>query len=606
MLESILMIFQAGVISEWTNDSQRFLLEHFDTIHNSPSHIYHSALPFCPSSSWLQEYYSTELSFRVKVVKGLPVEWGMCHCTVMLGGPTLTLSYHSNTVAVGSKSGDVIILNAVTGIQAAVLSGHRDEVQCLTFSLDGSSLVSGSHDKTVKLWDVQTGGVVKAFSGHTGWVWSVSISADYTTIASGSEDKTIHLWDIHTGKCQRIIKQQNSVIYTRFSPTDPKHLISTCNNKLLQWDTNGHQIKPPFDSTCTAFSPDGTQFVSCYGQTITVQKTGSGASVTQFYTTDKHLRCCCFSPDGRLIAIAGHITIYIWGITGACSETLIGHTNSITSLTFSSSTTLISASQDRSVRFWQIGSPSMSLTRTSPKFISLSVPIKSIALQTIDGIAITSHSDGMVKTWDISTGLCKASFQTPADEFQRGDVHLINGRLIFVCNTQWGDGRVYVWDVERGKSLSVIDVPGPLQALKISGDGSRVFSLGETFIHAWSVQTGEFVGKVQTTLSDLSGGSLIVDESKVWAYQPQFKYQGWDSEILGSSSVQWSGIPLPNGSMLWDPKHTRIKNAATRKVVFQLPDRFTKPVDTQCDGSYLVAGYESGDILILDLRHVVL
>jgi WD40 repeat protein len=118
------------------------------------------------------------------------------------------LSYHNNSIAVGSEPGDIIILNAITGSQTAVLSGHTDEVNCLTFSSDGTSLVSGSDDCTVKLWDVQTGGVVKTFSGHTDWVWSVSISADCTIIASGSSDNTICLWNIQTGECQHVIRQQ--------------------------------------------------------------------------------------------------------------------------------------------------------------------------------------------------------------------------------------------------------------------------------------------------------------------------------------------------------------------------------------------------------------
>jgi hypothetical protein len=52
-----LMVFQAGITSKWTNDSQRFLLEHFDTIHNSPSNIYHSALLLSPSP-WLHKCYT--------------------------------------------------------------------------------------------------------------------------------------------------------------------------------------------------------------------------------------------------------------------------------------------------------------------------------------------------------------------------------------------------------------------------------------------------------------------------------------------------------------------------------------------------------------------
>ena len=82
----------------WTNDSKRILLEHFDIIHNSPSHLYHSALPFFPSTSWFHECYSSELSQEAKVVKGLLAEWGMCSCTVLLNNSPCALSYWNNAM----------------------------------------------------------------------------------------------------------------------------------------------------------------------------------------------------------------------------------------------------------------------------------------------------------------------------------------------------------------------------------------------------------------------------------------------------------------------------------------------------------------------------
>jgi len=206
------MIVQMGILCKWTNDSQQFLLEHFDTIHDSPSHIYHSALPFCPSSSWLCKRYGPELSQEVQVVKGLPAEWGTCSRTVSLGSGIWDLSFQNNTIAVGFESGSIIILNATTGGQEAVFSGHTGWVGSVTYSPDGISLVSGGKDRTVKLWDLQTGGVVKTFYGHTDSVSSISISADCTRIASGSYDPTICLWDIQTGECNCIIDQHASYV----------------------------------------------------------------------------------------------------------------------------------------------------------------------------------------------------------------------------------------------------------------------------------------------------------------------------------------------------------------------------------------------------------
>ena len=146
----ILTVFQAGVTSKWTNDSQRFLLEHFETINDSPSQIYHSALPLSPPS-WLHKYYSAELSPIVKVVKGLPTEWGVCSRTAILDSYTQTLAHHNSSIAIGSKPGDIVILDTITGIQTAILSGHTDEVNCVVFSLDGTSLASGSDDMTLIL-----------------------------------------------------------------------------------------------------------------------------------------------------------------------------------------------------------------------------------------------------------------------------------------------------------------------------------------------------------------------------------------------------------------------------------------------------------------------
>ena len=545
------------------------------------------------------------------MVKGLSAEWGACSRTVSQDSLILALSYWNNTVAAGSGSGSITIFDAVTGSQAAVLSGHTDWVRSVVFSSDGRLIVSRSDDATVKLWDVQTGGVIKTFHGHASWVRSVSISADHTRIASGSDDNTIRLWDITTGECLCTM-QQEAISHVSFSPTDPQHIISISNNKVSEWDINGHQLSPTYNGTHIAFSPDHTQFALCYGNAVTVQNSDSRAIVAEFHVAGDDTSYCCFSPDGRLIAAAAGNTAYVWDITSPdphLIDTFVGHISGITSLVFSSPSSLISGSNDCSIKFWRIGVLSIDPIATGQQ--STSPPICSVSLQSKAGIAVSHDEDGVVKTWDISTGLCKATFQIPAARGvgpSESDAKLIDGRLIIVW---YKDEKVHIWDTGTGELLQTLDTLH-CNCLRISGDGSRFFSLHVGSIQAWSMWTWEPVGEVKL---ELWGGpyldSLCIDSSRVRIHSTGSSAQeGWDFGISGSSPVPFdpsTGRPHLDfiGGAFWQTDGPCwIKDTVTGKVVFRLSGRYENPIGVQWDGQYLVAGYGSGEILILDFHDV--
>ena len=611
LLEAVLTLIQAGVSCKWAHDSQRFILEFFDVIHKSPSQIYNSTLPLCPPTSWIYKYNAAEPSQGVKVVKGLPGGWGSCSRTVTLGDYPLSLTCWKDTIAVGSGSPDIITLDAITGSQVAVLSGHIGEVNSVTFSSNGTSLVSGSDDMTVKLWDVQTGGVVKTFYGHINWVLSVSISFNHTTIASGSSDETVRLWDIQTGECHHIISQPDRVHYVSFSPTNSQHLISISGGIVHQWNIDGHQIKPTFQGSCAAFSLDGTHIVSCDEKVTTVQNPDSGVIVAKF-STDSNPQYCCFSPNGRFVAVAAGVTAYVWDITGTdpcLINTFTGHTDFITSLAFSSSS-LISASDDHSVKFWQIGAPPTDPVAGDPNSTPpVSASVQSVSLQAESGIAISSDWDGVVKTWDISTGLCKGSFQTPAEGEMFRDAQVVDGRLIVVW---FVDEKIHVWNTEKGELLQVVETTEyGVEDLRISGDGSTIFLLSGGFIKAWSLRTGEAVGQVQ-----LEGRSYLdllrVDGSRICVRCHDSLILGWDFGISGSSpvplpniSLERSCLELIGGAVWWYGCPCWIKDTVTGKAIFQLSGRYASPCKVEWDGQYLVAGYESGQVVILDFAQML-
>ena len=547
------------------------------------------------------------------MVKGRRAEWGACSRAVIFGGTPGALAHWKDQIAVGFDSGDIAILNAVTGIQISVLSSHTDWVGSLTFSSDGKLLVSGSDDETVILWDIQTGGVVKSFLGHNHWVRSVSISQDHKMIASGSDDKTIRLWNIQAGKCHHVVDVHNNVNSVIFSPTNSQLLISASSDHIIQqWNTDGHKIGPAYDGHHVAFSSDGTHFISWGGTVAVVQDFSSGAAITELHVPDENLLCCCFSTDGKLVACsAGHI-IYIWDITGPDShlvKTFVGHADFVTSLIFSSS--IVSASDDQSVKFWQIGTlPANPVTTDSESIPPPLALVVSVNLQANDGIAISSDLAGVVRIWDISTGLCKEYFQTPAKGSIKRDAQLVDGKLVFI----WcADDKIYVWDVERGEFLQTWGAPFERQtaSLRISGDGSKVFLLDGRSIQAWSIQTGKIVGEVWLERKPRAG-SLVVNGSNVFVHFGHSQVQGWDFGTPGSAPTLLSNIPPPNRLHLDFFSKTRegttyvsrIKDTATGKEVFRLPQRYAKPLGIQWNGRYLVAGYDSGEILILDFSHM--
>ena len=548
------------------------------------------------------------------MVKGLQSEWGTCSRSVSFDHIPQALACWNNIIVTGLSTGDIILLDAITGVHMSIFSSHTGMVHSLTFSLDGVFLVSGSDDNTVKLWDVQTGGVVKTLHGHTNWVLSVSISPDCTMIASGSCDFTVRLWNAQTGECCCIIGGHNNIVDSvSFSPQNSQLLISASHDKTVRWwNVDGHQIGSTYKGKHVAFSSDGTHFVSWDGPVATVLDSHSGVVVAKLQSPNYIFQCCCFSPNGKFVAGSVHYTIYIWDITGPdpyLIKTLTGHTEDVTSLKFTSS--LISSSWDKSIKFWQAGASSTDLVVTSSESMLLdSAQIESVSLEAGDGIAISSDSAGIVKTWNILTGFCKASFQTPAEGNSWRDVQLIGGRLTCI----WlKNEKIHVWDVEKGELLQTLDIRSPHWVLdfRISGDRSKVFLLYSNFIKALSIQTGEVIGEVRLEGEPLSK-SLIVDGSRIWVFLEGSQTQGWDFGLSGTTPILLPNAPIDGphlhfiGTKVQHISPSRIEDIVTRKEVFRLSGRYVEPEAVRWDGQYLIAGYKSGEVLILDFNHMIL
>ncbi|WP_377479264.1 MAG: WD40 repeat domain-containing protein [Microcoleus anatoxicus] len=329
----------------------------------------------------------------------------------------VSLSHNGQIIAVASDDGTVKLWSSDGRLIANLWHSENrkpSKVYTVSFSPDDETLASGGEDNTVKLWNVgplqnnpqlnsidKTDLLLTTLRGHSKWVFGVSFSPDGQTLASGGADRTVKIWslvDIH-GK--------HPLDATKFKPV----------GRLLR-TFEGHADRV----TQVSFSPDGKTLASAsFDKTIRLWRLDD----VPLKTLEGHqnrVLSVTFSPDGQRLASASmDKTIKLWSRTGVLLETLEGHTQRVSSLSFSPDGLLLaSGSHDKTVKIWSLKEdgitnmlpcPSAPLFPCSPSVLLTldghSDSVTSVSFSP-DGLLIASGSyDRKVKLWSRSGTLLK-------------------------------------------------------------------------------------------------------------------------------------------------------------------------------------------------------
>ena len=150
-----------------------------------------------------------------------------------------------------------------------------------------------------------------------------------------------------------------------------------------------------------------------------------------------------FSADGRWLAADGNDhKIYIWDVSAASKvHTLAGHEGRITGLAFRSNDELISASEDGTVRLWNVTEE-----REIRRFRADLDQVTSIALSPDELQVVLGLTDGTLRLWEIDSGLLRRTFRGHLDvvlsvDFSSDGEQIASGS---------DDNTVRLWDVSSG------------------------------------------------------------------------------------------------------------------------------------------------------------
>jgi RNA polymerase sigma factor (sigma-70 family) len=332
-------------------------------------------------------------------------------------------------------------------------------VLSLAFSTDGKTLVSGGSDHAVRVWDLRTRQELRPAGGHGAAIDAVAFSPDAEQVATASADHTVRLWDAASGREGRQLECGGAVGCLAYAP-DGKTL-ATGGDALRLWDVGtGREVRKLTTGVprALAYAPDGRTLAVLSGApdrpVLQIVDVAGGKELRRFTGTWRDLSCLSFSPDGKLLAVAGHLDRSddhrVWlldAATGKVFRELAGHFNTIRSVAFSPGGRLLASAggenfsgrrSDYSIRIWR--------TADGETVHRLEVPLSPVhgLAFSPDGRALVSaHRDKLLHLWEVATGQERCRFAghgntVTAVAFAPEGRRLLSGSA---------DGTALLWDV---------------------------------------------------------------------------------------------------------------------------------------------------------------
>ena len=196
------------------------------------------------------------------------------------------------------------------------------------------------------------------------------------------------------------------------------------------------------------FSPDGRELAVATTIGIWIYDVSTGNEKDLLRGPMGGANAISYSSDGRTLAAAHEDrTVYLWNIFNGSARAFPGHTGHIRAIAFSEDDSMIaSGGTDNTIRIWDVHANS--LREILPGYTSA---VSSIAFSSDSSMLAGGSKDGTIRVWDTGTGdrIYEFSGHTALVSgviFLRSDSVLVSSSL---------DGTIRLWDlVSPGGSLS--------------------------------------------------------------------------------------------------------------------------------------------------------
>jgi len=232
--------------------------------------------------------------------------------TLQLGGPA-SLSPLGSLAAFGHTDGSVTFLDLATGKRTTPSERTGSNVDSLSFSADGRTLATGDDDGTIGIWNVRARALRDVYSGQSAEVNAATFSPDGRTLYSGSYDGSVLAWDVSGTRRLAtpfpITRNSDSRWASAVSPHRSLFAVSPGPNQIELWSAATlavvRRLRGPFgDTSDIRFSPDG-RLLAVAGTTHALVWNARTRKLLRAFPAGGGSNTVAFSPDGRVLAVEG-------------------------------------------------------------------------------------------------------------------------------------------------------------------------------------------------------------------------------------------------------------------------------------------------------------
>ncbi|XP_076331335.1 WD repeat-containing protein 37-like isoform X2 [Tachypleus tridentatus] len=310
--------------------------------------------------------------------------------------------------------------------------GHRDGVWEVSTARSALPvLATASADHTARIWSIQTGACLLLYQGHSGSVNSVRFHPVQDFVVTASGDQSAHIWRAavpFTGSEQMKYSSEEDVELSEKEDYGQDDVDVPGNSTVIKTalvELHGH--------TGAVIAADwlagGDHVITAsWDRTANVFDAQTGDIINQLAGHDQELTNISAHQTQKLLVTSSKDTTFrLWDFREAIHSVSVfqGHTESVTSATFTSGDKVVSGSDDRTVKVWDLKNMRSPLTT-----IRLDSPVNRLAVSSQHIIAIP-HDNRNVRLYDV-TGVRIA-------RLPRGN-RLGHRRM--VCSVAWGDERI--------------------------------------------------------------------------------------------------------------------------------------------------------------------